>query len=807
MVRAGEGATTTRLQQSGPPRPAIVLTRALAGPLLIVVSVLVALHGFALQGSVSTQNLDLIAYFFPNHCFLGRSLAAGHVPAWNPYAMGGVPFAADPQSGWGYLPAMALYAVFPCDVALRWFVVLQPILGGLGVYWFLRSERASRAAACCGGVVLAQAMINSRMILSAPFVGAVAWTALLLAAASRYFRSGGLPGHLAWGVAAAAAWGQLASAHMSHGLILGTLALVAYMAARFWTQAREGTLSPRRAILLVGLLVVALPSVNLFILLPRLVYLPHTSISVGYRRLDELSRSLAGLSPRRFRIGNARGVRWALRLGQPPGEYLGAGLFLVVLGALWSRRYRPLAIAMAAFGLVAYLATLRPVARLVAPVARQTNIGTFYLHGPARFRHGVLLAGAVLIGLGVQAWQERRSMASRLWMVGASLALWGLLPLAFGERLHDPLTLVLAVAVTGGGLALALRNPSLTALVTVIIAVELTVNSVAHPISRLTPAVFVRGGPIESTLQSLDGGRLMTMGEDEVARRTEAALRSIVFGVEEAQGYNPVQLKRYWTFVRTVNDRRIQHNSAILVDPPPYVLDLLQVAWVVAPAETPPQPGWVPLVRQVHWVLYRLPDPAPRASVVGAWTVASAEQELELLGAPGFDPRAEVVVEEDPGVPSNHVASTRGQATYRSLGPQAATVDVVAPGPALVVIRNVYDRNWHAAVDGRPVPLRRADYLLQAVTVSAGHHVVLLTYDDPWVGYGLAGSALIVVVLLGSAALLARKERRRDEGRTARSPERIAPVPGDADGIDEPGASGEAHHLVDLDPFAGGDDP
>lgn len=743
-------------------RPAVAVARALAGPALIVGSVLVALHDFAFGGLVSRRNLDLVAYFFPNHCFLGRSLAAGHVPAWNPYAMGGVPFAADPQSGWGYLPATTLYSVLPCDVALRFFEILLPVLGGLGIYWFLRSEKASRAAATCGGVVLALAMINSRMIVSAPFAGAVAWTALLLAASSRYFQSRTLPGNLAWVVVAAGAWGQLAAAHMSHGLILGTVALAVYIPARFWIDAREGAFSSRRAVTLVALLVAAIPLVNLFLLLPRLAYLPQTSISLGYRRLDELARLLAGDSPRPLPIGSTKGFQWPLRLGLPPGDYLGAGVLFLTLGSFWSRRYRALAIAVAAFGLVAYLATLKAVAQAVAPVARQTALGTFYLHGPARFRYGVFLATAILIGLGLQAWREDRSTRSRLLMGGASLALWGLLPFALGYRPDRPLLFILGGTVTAAALVLGLRRRGFLLLVPVLLAAELSLNSVAHPFPGLTPASrYVQAGPIDSTLQSLGTGRLLTLGEDEVSLRMEASLRSIVFGIEEAQGYNPVQLRRYWTFTRSVNSERIQHNTAILVDPPPSALDLLQVAWIVAPTGTVADPGWIHLAQSDRQVLYGLDRYPPRASLVTRWTIASADQSLRLVTAPDFDPGSQAVVEEDPGIPSVLPSTLSGQTVYVPLGPQAGRVDVVAPQPGLVVIRNVYDRHWHATVDGRAVPLLRADYLLQAVAVPAGRHVIGLEYDDPWIGYGLAGSGFVVVLLLGVAGWMARLHRSR----------------------------------------------
>ena len=80
-----------------------------------------------------------------------------------------------------------------------------------------------------------------------------------------------------------------------------------------------------------------------------------------------------------------------------------------------------------------------------------------------------------------------------------------------------------------------------------------------------------------------------------------------------------------------------------------------------------------------------------------------------------------------------------------------------APGPAVVLIRSSWDPNWHATVDGHARPVLRADYLMQGVAVPTGHHRVLLTYDDPWVGRGLLASGFVLLVLLGGAAARRRK--------------------------------------------------
>src|SRR6266542_3154748 len=172
--------------------------RAAGGPLLIVAGVMVVLHGFAFGSKVSSQHPDVLGFWLPTYCFLGKSLAAGHIPAWNPHLMGGLPFAADPQSGWLYVPVMMLFSALLCDQAIRWMIVLQPLLAGLGLYAFLRSERLGRAAATAGGVVLALGIAGAQFAVSLPFAGSMAWSAVLLAAALLAVNAGYLWPRLAY---------------------------------------------------------------------------------------------------------------------------------------------------------------------------------------------------------------------------------------------------------------------------------------------------------------------------------------------------------------------------------------------------------------------------------------------------------------------------------------------------------------------------------------------------------------------------------------------------------------------------------
>ena len=69
-------------------------------------------------------------------------------------------------------------------------------------------------------------------------------------------------------------------------------------------------------------------------------------------------------------------------------------------------------------------------------------------------------------------------------------------------------------------------------------------------------------------------------------------------------------------------------------------------------------------------------------------------------------------------------------------------------------------RGWQALVDGRPVPMLRADYLFRAVTVPAGVHTVRFEYRPSTFVWGwwvsLAAGTVLLAIVSGRALHVAR---------------------------------------------------
>lgn len=75
----------------------------------------------------------------------------GHIPLWNPNTFSGVPLLANIQSAVLY-PLNVLFLIFPFIDAWTMLILLQPLLGGLFMYWYLRSLGLRAIASLLGAI-------------------------------------------------------------------------------------------------------------------------------------------------------------------------------------------------------------------------------------------------------------------------------------------------------------------------------------------------------------------------------------------------------------------------------------------------------------------------------------------------------------------------------------------------------------------------------------------------------------------------------------------------------------------------------
>jgi hypothetical protein len=144
--------------------------------------------------------------------------------------------------------------------------------------------------------------------------------------------------------------------------------------------------------------------------------------------------------------------------------------------------------------------------------------------------------------------------------------------------------------------------------------------------------------------------------------------------------------------------------------------------------------------------VYRLARPSPRVYL--ACRVVPAPAGEAALGIPyrdGFDAARDVAVEDGP-----QPSCTEGRARRIAAVAGREQYEVEADGTGYLVMRASFARGWRAWVDGVETPVVRANGKHRTVVVPPGTHEVILRYDPPGLGPGLALSGFS---LLGGLAV------------------------------------------------------
>ncbi len=185
-------------------------------------------------------------------------------------------------------------------------------------------------------------------------------------------------------------------------------------------------------------------------------------------------------------------------------------------------------------------------------------------------------------------------------------------------------------------------------------------------------------------------------------------------------------------------------------------LDLLSVRYVVVPAGAS-LPGMRVAFEDERWRVLENPSALPRAFLVGQYEVVSdlAAHRQRLLD-PALDLRRTVLLREEPGVEVAPIdSSSTALVRLVRFGPREIVWEVHTDAPRLLVVDEVYyPVGWHAAVDGQPVPILQANYLLRAVPVPAGTHTVVMRFDPASHVWGVRITALATLLAYGGVLLL-----------------------------------------------------
>jgi hypothetical protein len=152
----------------------------------------------------------------------------------------------------------------------------------------------------------------------------------------------------------------------------------------------------------------------------------------------------------------------------------------------------------------------------------------------------------------------------------------------------------------------------------------------------------------------------------------------------------------------------------------------------------------------------------PRAFVVDeAKIVRPDEWGLLHLLDPGFDPRRRVILERPAPAPEGLAAASPSD------GPKTATVEryesdrvvvhATSSGGGHLVMTDTLFPGWRAWVDGREVPIDRANYLFRSIALPPGEHRVELRFQPRSFYIGATASVLAIAAMMVLAVVGARR--------------------------------------------------
>lgn len=699
---------------------------------------------------------DIITQIYPWKQLTIESYKNGQIPLWNPFSFAGTVHAGNYQSAI-FSPFNVLFFLFPFLDAWSIFILLQPILAGLGTYLFLRSLDRSKSASLLGGV----AYMFCGFLTTWMAYGTLGYAALCL------------PWAL-WGITESvrkkSAWYlPLISLSLAVSFFAGHFQISLYVFAAVIAYIVFVSLSTR--LWKKGALLLLFTALGVLIASPQILL-----------TLDAYTASTRSAS---FMKGEVIPWRYLITLFSPDfygnpvtrndwfghyaewASYVGiVPLLLAVFAVIRKLKgYIRFFAVLGCFSLFfAYPTPLNDLLYALKLPAISTSAASRII---ILFSFSLAVLSAFGLDELVIAWKEKNRKSVSPFIIGwvvFLVILWMMLLFV------KPFPL--------DALVIAKRNCILPTAITLVTLFFMSIGLVKKYKLYVLPVVFLLGlsmfdsyryvskwMPFDKREYVYPEVKSLTFLQEKIGyNRVFGNIYGEVgmtFRLPLIEGYDAVYQGRFGEFINAVSNGIVSPGDRSVVSFDKYgrykdaALQMLGVRYIihrlsdgrnvwVFPVWQYEKDAIKNIYRDDQYEIYEYLNAFPRAFLASSYEVITDPQKIiDRLFAPNFDRRNSLILEKPPEIePSKGV----GEAQIVRYSSNAVTIKTISDSNKLLFLSDVYDAGWQASIDGIKTEVYRADYDFRAIAVPAGSHTVEYRYHPYRFRVGLILSGISVVM-------------------------------------------------------------
>ena len=728
--------------------------------LIIVILCLIFFNQIIFSPNSIFNASDIITYFYPNFIFTKIAFQWG-VPLWNPLVFAGHPWVGNPQSDIFY-PFSMLNLVLPSHLAINYSIILQIMLTGIVLYFYLREINIDSGFSLFGAL----AFIFSGHIIARIYAGhlsiinSLPWIPLAFLLVERFVMTRKFYLILIIGVVLGL---QFLGAHPQN-FVFTILVIFLYLSFRIISETKNA-IYLIKILFIIGLVTFGISAIKLFPVY-EFTKLSVRSSGLSYEELTSISLppiQLITLFMPEFFGTQIDYTRWGARNFWELTGYIGILPIMFSLLAIYLRRSKLVLFftALSFFSIIYALGAYTPLFNLILQIPLLN-----YFRVPARFLLFFTFSVSILSSIGLQTsfenfkkilWLKKPLALVCIFCVLAILSSFVLREdiLIFAKTLaeqrleeeakEDPISFavtnllktkgieyfienilnhiianIFVIAISLGGFYLAyvlLERHLISKNYFIILIISLLIFDLWSFGAKYISIKEVSYANLLNVPDETYEYRLLTPPENSFYDNIELNRRFI----QRFDGYDSGMLAYYTDVFKLKDNKAIQ--------------EIANVKFIYN--------GVYP-----DGYLIALNETLPRAFVVHGNVSTSVKNHLDLMSKPDFDPRKIALI-------GNNVIEIEDieLVDFVSYTPNKVELQVNSNKKGHLILLDTWYPQWTAYVNGETTDVIPAYHMMRAIEIPSGKSQVVFQFDTDLFNLGafisvVSISAVFIVLLL-----------------------------------------------------------